>query len=135
MSDELIEALFRRTGKKSEDLEKIADEILALPDQPQPSPKCQRLVDMMNDLDGRVFGPQEADKSKQSGTRQLIETEREEVAKKAIVWSATGKFTREELIPWLKKYFAVRQYGKDAGLATEFIDRLGTKRGNDQNVN
>lgn len=127
--NDLVEALFLQSGKTINDLLKIADEISALPhdtSDPKLMKRGTAILDLVNNLENSAIGPGPMEQTEQSRERRLIAEEREILASKAMQWSINGKFSKNELVDWLKIYFAIQYYAEKLQLGTEFI-RNATK--------
>lgn len=124
---DLIASLFEKSGKKTEDLEKLAAEILSLSQVNPTYERGQRLIDMSNYLEQEVFGPSHVDKETHSDARQLIEEERKLLHKDMQPWIFSATFSKEDLLLWLKRYYALEYYAKHFELADEIYEILSGK--------
>ncbi len=121
---DLVEELFRRSGKKIEDLQFLADEIMQLTQTNPTYQRGSRLMAMMNDLSHTAIGPEHLNPEEHSDARQLIASERKLLSDQMQPWIFSTTFTKDDLIVWLKRYYAIEYYARNFKLANEFMEGL-----------
>ncbi|MGE4130147.1 MAG: hypothetical protein AB7F86_00835 [Bdellovibrionales bacterium] len=118
---DLIESLFQKSGKTESDLIKTADEIMSLSQENPTFKRGKRLMDMMNFLEQAVIGPEHINDENHSDARQLIQDERKILSDQMMHWTLSSNFTKEELVAWLKRYYAIDYYARHFRLGDEFF--------------
>lgn len=117
----IAESFFVRSGKTEQEIQEMANKLMNADEE-------VKKADIFNygQKINRALGMMPAKKEDYSPERSLLEEEMISFHKAGMFWGMTPQFTFDELVEWLKKYFAYMAYIEHFQLETEAM-RNGLK--------